>query len=126
MGTKTIIGILAAAIICLAVLIYFAPSFITGRPGSFNQVRTKISIGQSQQTIRELLGPPDEIINSVKRDRYIWGPEESFWDKIPIGAKLEVWRYEFSDGGLNLYFVNESRELDYIAFAPKGVVYEAQ
>lgn len=100
--------------------------FISGGPESFNQAGTKISTGQSQQTIRELLGPPDEIINSVKRDRYIWGPEESFWDEIPIGAELEVWRYEFSDGGLNLYFINESEKLDYMAFAPKGVVYETQ
>ncbi len=38
-------------------------------------------------------------------------------------SKLEVYSYMFSDGGLNLYFVNGSEEINYIAFAPKGVVY---
>ena len=62
-------------------------------------------------------------IISVKRDKYMWGTEESFWDDIPMGTRLELWGYDFSDGGLNLYFINGGDHLDYKAFAPKGVVY---
>ena len=38
-------------------------------------------------------------------------------DNIPMGTRLEVWKYKFSDGNLNLYFVTEGENLDYIAFA---------
>ncbi|MEK6692933.1 MAG: hypothetical protein AABY44_05850 [Nitrospirota bacterium] len=110
-------------LICIAVLICVPPSCFADDSKTYDQVRKKIDIGQSKQTIRELLGPPDRIINSTKRNKYIWGPEELFWDEIPMGAKLEVYSYMFSDGGLNLYFVDGSEELNYIAFAPKGVVY---
>ena len=40
-----------------------------------------------------------------------------------MGTKLVTWSYEFRDGGLTLYFVSGSESLDYVAFAPKGVVY---
>jgi len=40
-----------------------------------------------------------------------------------MGTRLEVWKYKFSDGLLNLYFLNEGEQLDFIAFASKGVIY---
>jgi hypothetical protein len=40
-----------------------------------------------------------------------------------MGSRLEVWKYEFSDGHLNLYFINEGEQLEYIAFAPKDAIY---
>ena len=118
-----ILNICIAKLICVTVLICFPPSCFADDSKAYDQVRKKIDIGQSKETINELLGPPDRIINSTKRNKYIWGPEERFWDEIPMGAKLEVWSYTFSDGGLNLYFVDGSEELNYLAFAPKGVVY---
>jgi hypothetical protein len=126
MGSINIMVVSAAAMICLAALIYLAPSQISNGRGSYEQARAKISAGQPRQAILELLGPPDGIKDTVKSNRHIWGPEEDFWDDIPMGARLEVWSYEFSDGGLNLYFVNGGGKLDYVAFAPKGVVYEAK
>lgn len=112
-----------AALICHAVLICVVSSSVADDLKTFKQVNTKIEIGQSKQTIQKFLGPPGKITNTIKRNKYIWGPEERFWDEIPMGAKLEVWNYTFSDGGLNLYFVDGSEELNYLAFAPKGVVY---
>ncbi len=79
--------------------------------------------GQSKQSIIELLGEPLRRTITVRQDKVIWGPEEEFWDNIPVGTRLEVWRYEFSDGNLNLYFIDEGEQLDYKAFAPRGVVY---
>ena len=79
--------------------------------------------GQSRQDIMAILGHPYETRITAKNNRFIWGPEEDFWDQIPPGARLEIWEYRFSDGHLNLYFVNAGDTLDFIAFAPKGVVY---
>ena len=118
-----IISLCFAILICGLVLICSGPFCLADDSKTYEQIKTKIKAGQSKQTVREKLGPPDMIISSVKSNKYIWGPEEEFWDKIPMGAKMEVWRYTFSDGGLNLYFIDGSEKLDHIAFAPKGVVY---
>ncbi|OGW31257.1 MAG: hypothetical protein A2X59_08585 [Nitrospirae bacterium GWC2_42_7] len=118
-----IISVCFAILICIPVLICSGTLCFADDSKTYEQIRTKIKIGQSKQTVREMLGPPDKIIDSGKSNKYIWGPEEEFWDKIPMGAKMEVWRYAFSDGGLNLYFIDGSEKLDHIAFAPKGVVY---
>jgi hypothetical protein len=90
---------------------------------NYAEVEGKINKGQSKQTMIDLLGEPLEKHIVVKRNKSIWGPEEEFWDNIPMETRLEVWKYEFSDGHLNLYFINEGELLDYKAFAPKGVIY---
>ncbi len=101
-------------------------SLIAGCRKDALKLYTKIEAGQPKQTILKILGNPYKMQNTVKHDEYIWGREEAFWDKIPMGVQLEVWSYNFPDGYLNLYFVNGSEELNYKAFAPKGVVYETQ
>ena len=98
-------------------------SFASGGVQHYSDVKEKIKKGLSKQTILELLGKPLEIKIIVKSNKFIWGPEENFWDRIPMGIRLEVWKYVFADGRLNLYFLNETDQLEYIAFAPKGVVY---
>ena len=118
-----LINIYDATFICHVVSICIVSFSIAVDLKTFKQVNTKIEAGQSKQTIQELLGPPGKITNTTKHNKYIWGPEERFWDEIPMGAKLEVWSYTFSDGSLNLYFVDGSEKLNYLAFAPKGVVY---
>lgn len=117
------ISVWFAIFTCLFVLIYSGPFCSADDSKTYDQIRTKLKVGQANQTVRERLGPPETIINSVKSNKFIWGPEEEFWDKIPMGAKMEVWKYAFTDGGLNLYFIDGSEKLDHIAFAPKGVVY---
>lgn len=103
-----------------------AVSLIGGCPKSELRPYNKIEMGESKQKILQSVGNPYKIQNRIKSEKYIWGPEEEFWDKIPIGAQLEIWKYNFPEGHLNLYFVNGSEELNYQAFAPKGVVYETQ
>jgi len=95
----------------------------TCHANNYSEVGVKINIGQSKETIIELLGKPRVNTIFVKRNKYIWGPEEAFWDDIPMGTRLEVWHYDFSDGHLSLYFINGGDHLDYKAFAPKGVIY---
>jgi hypothetical protein len=106
----------------IAALIVFFSS-IAGCVKHYSDVKGKIKKGQSRQTIIELLGKPLEKRIITKRNKFIWGPEEDFWDKIPMGSRLEVWKYVFSDGRLNLYFINDGKQLEYMAFAPKGVIY---
>lgn len=84
-----------------------------------------VRIGQDKREIVKALGEPAEKIRTEKSSEYIWGPEEEFWADIPMGAKLEVWRYGTKNGQLNLYFINDSDHLSFKAFAPAGVVYES-
>lgn len=90
---------------------------------NYSTIEGKINKGQSKQTIIELLGKPIEKNIIVKHNRFIWGPEEEFWDDIRMETRLEIWKYKLSDGNLNLYFINGGEHLDYRAFAPKGVIY---
>jgi len=82
--------------------LFFVSYPLTCYAKDYSAVEEKINKGQSKQAITELLGEPFEKKVIVKRNKYIWGPEEEFWDDIPMGTLLEVWKYEFSDGHLNL------------------------
>ena len=84
-----------------------------------------VNTGQEKDEITKNLGTPTEIKQTEKASEHIWGPEEEFWSEIPVGAKLEVWRYKTENGQLNLYFINGSEALSFKAFAPAGVVYES-
>lgn len=83
-------------------------------------------IGQMKQAVRQALGEPYEIKIIKKLAGPMWGPEEDFWDKIPNGTRLEVWRYKSEAGHLNLYFAGDENRVSYRAFAPRGVVYESR
>ncbi|MBI4698105.1 MAG: hypothetical protein HY758_04155 [Nitrospirae bacterium] len=109
--------------IILIAFLFFISSPPVCHAKAYPDVEDKIKQGQSKQATIELLGEPVLKTTFIKRNKNIWGPEEEFWDKIPLETKLEVWKYEFSDGNLNLYFVNGEESLGYKAFAPKGVVY---
>ena len=115
--TQKLIGIF------LIVALFVITSSMADYAKHYSEIKGKIKKGQSKQTIIELLGKPLEKKIIAKSNKFIWGPEEEFWDNIPMGTRLEVWKYVFSDGHLNLYFLNEGEQLDFIAFAPKGVIY---
>ena len=123
MRKKCMIRQFIGIILIFAVIFVSYPFTCYAKAYSAVEVEGKIKKGQSKQAITELLGEPFEKKVILKRNKYIWGPEEEFWDDIPMETRLEVWKYEFSDGHLNLYFINEGEHLDYKAFAPKGVIY---
>lgn len=106
-----------------SLLVVLCLSCLSGCDREFRDIREKITPGQSMQEIMNILGQPDAKKMRVKSNRFIWGPEEDFWHQIPMKSRLEVWSYRFSDGHLNLYFINGNKNLDFIAFAPEGVVY---
>jgi len=113
---KTITA-LAVAVLFLLVL----PAVSLAR--EYSKVSGLIHKGLARQEIVKILGEPVERGITAKTNRFIWGPEEDFWDRIPMGTSLEVWKFQFADGTLRLYFINSAEALDFTAFAPKGVIY---
>ena len=109
--------------IIILIAVFFISSPIVCYAKDYSEFESRIEKGQSKKVIVKLLGEPLEKKFIVKNKKIIWGPEEEFWDAIPMGTRLEVWKYEFSDGNLNLYFVDYGENLDYKAFGRKGVVY---
>jgi hypothetical protein len=105
------------------ILIAIAAPFIFCACASAEDISQMIKVGQSKEEISEAIGAPYKIEVIVKSVEHIWGPEEAFWSKIPMGTKLEVWRYKNKGGQLNLYFKESDNSLSYKAYAPTGVVY---
>ena len=106
--------ILPTTIACAAIL----PLVLTSISGCSNDPPSdSVSVGQSKNAVRKILGDPQTVETSIKRNEVIWGPEEEFWDDIPEGSELEKWSYEQSAGRLNLYFVDGSDRLGYKVFA---------
>lgn len=83
----------------------------------------QVDIGLTKSQIIGLHGQASEISNEIKSSEIIWGPEESFWHKIPQDAKLEIWRYKDNRATLNLYFVNDSEIVEYKAVHHQDIIY---
>jgi hypothetical protein len=84
---------------------------------------SRIEVGTSQSKVIKLLGDPDEINVIEKQTEIIWGPEESWWDTLEMGDKIEIWVYHYPEGTYQVYFLNESDQVDFEAFLEKGAVY---
>lgn len=110
-------------IVIIFIAAFFIASSVICYALDYSEVEGKLEKGRSKKEIVKLLGEPLEKKFIAKNKKFIWGPEEEFWDEIPMGTRLEVWRYEFSDGNLNLYFLDYGDNLDYKAFSRKGVIY---
>jgi len=113
MKTKTI----------LLSLLFLFLSCASEKSKQVNSVRD-IKVGQSKTEISRLFPAPDEIQHISKTSEIIWGPEEAFWDEIPIGTKMEIWIYGKKDSLTRLYFLDDNDTLAYKVTEPKGVVYE--
>lgn len=107
----------------LLFLVSFLTLILTGC-GESSQMARQIEVGYTKFEVTKVLGTPDETSRYQKTEEQIWGPEESFWSDIPMGTRLEVWRYKSDGGSLNLYFLDNESVVSYKAFAPEGVVYE--
>lgn len=110
-------------IVIILIGAFFISSPLVCYAKDYSEIESQIEKGQSKKEIVKLLCEPLEKKFIVKNQKFISGPEEEFWDEIPMETRMEVWRYEFSDGNLNLYFINYGESLDFKAFAPKGVIY---
>lgn len=106
------------------VMILFAIVFSLPASAEEADIFSLVEVGLTKDEIIKILNEPYEKNTFIKTNRPIWGPEEEFWDKIPGGTKLEVWKYKSKRGHLNLYFLDNDDRLSYKAFAPAGIVYE--
>jgi hypothetical protein len=113
-------GRILIVMIALLAGLFLSPA---GWAANYSEFAGRLHPGLARDKVVALLGEPSKKLMTAKTNRFIWGPEENFWDRIAMGTKLEVWRYHFDDGNLSLYFIEGGKKLDFIAFAPKGVVY---
>jgi hypothetical protein len=109
--------------ISILLLIFLCLTCSFEKTQNLNSVRD-VKIGQNKAEISRLFSPPDEIQHINKTTEIIWGPEEAFWDEIPIGTKMEIWIYGNKDSLTRLYFLNDNDTLAYKVTESKDVVYE--
>ncbi len=94
------------------------------------------TLGMNRAKILSEFGEPQRTQLLTKTTEHIWGPMESFWPRVPHGASVEIWSYdslmkspnkgkEFENPGqTQLYFVNDSKQVNGIGFHINGAVYE--
>jgi len=106
---------------CLPLLFVLCLTSCKEREEALAHIETEAT----KEEILSIVGQPDEQETITKHEEAIWGPEEEFWHKIPLGAKLERWIYATDEGRYSLYFRGNEDWLAYKIFAPRGVVYES-
>ena len=83
----------------------------------------RVNAGTTKSRVVKKLGEPDEVNTMTKNTEFIWGPIESWWDELEMGDRIEIWAYQYDSGTYQLYFLNESDQVDFEAFIEKGTVY---
>ena len=91
----------------------------TPSPGDFR-------VGATRAEIVEVFGAPVRKQTIVKKGNAIWGPIEDFWSRVPLDSTVEVWAYRVEGGAIELYFVDESDQVQGTGFAPEGAVFEGK
>ena len=96
----------------------------------------EFSVGMERGVVQGRFGEPLRSREMHKTGDGVWGPIEGFWSRAPMGSTVEIWSYrtthewmlgsdERAPGVTELYFVDGSRTVSGLGFAPDGVVYEA-
>ena len=83
----------------------------------------RVEVGTSKADVIDQLGDPEETRTIYKQTEYIWGPEEAWWDTLEMGDSIEIWVYQYPKGTYQLYFLNDSENVDFEAFIDKDIVY---
>ena len=97
---------------------------------------SNFTVGMARDKILSEFGEPQGKQMLTKSTEHIWGPIEEFWPRVPYGASVEIWSYDSlwisnskgnaydHAGQTQLYFVNDSKQVNGIGFHTKGAVYE--
>ena len=97
----------ATLVVCIAAWVACSPA--EPRHGEF-------AVGMSRTEISSRYGKPDRTQVLTKSDESIWGPIESFWPEVPMGAKVEMWSFQSTNEGqrgqTELYFVDDADTVD--------------
>lgn len=98
---------------------------------------SEFAIGVSRSEILNKFGEPQQTQTLKKTSEPIWGPIEDYWSRVPMGASVEIWSYDSrmitrekgstseQRGQTELYFINDSNEVNGIGFQLEGAVYES-
>ena len=88
----------------------------------------EFAVGMTRTEITSRYGEPERTQVLTKSDESIWGPIESFWAEVPMGAKVELWSFQSTNvgqpGETELYFIDDADTVDGIGFHIEGAVYE--
>jgi hypothetical protein len=95
---------------------------------------TDFHVGMTRAAVLAQFGAPDSKQSMLKSNEHVFGPIETFWGRVPMGAKVEIWSYRSqqwpngraanpTEGSTELYFVAGSDTVDGIGFAVAGAVY---
>jgi len=86
-------------------------------------------VGMSRAEISLRYGEPARTQVLTKSGDSIWGPIESFWPDVPMGATVEIWAFQSTldgqPGQTELYFIDDADTVDGIGFHIEGAVYES-
>jgi hypothetical protein len=77
----------------------------------------------SRQEVLAAFGEPRRRDVLVKSGTPVFGPIETFWSTVSPGARVEIWSYPATGGTVELYFVDDSSEVEGTGFAAEGAVY---
>ena len=80
-------------------------------------------VGLTRTELRDTFGPPAHTQTLIKTSDVIFGPLEDFWPRVPRGSMVEIWAYRVSNGTVELYFVDDSAQVQGTGFVPTGAVY---
>jgi hypothetical protein len=117
------------------VLYLFSLIMLVSCADELKPLHSDFKIGMKRADILSTFGEPSSTQSMTKTTSHIFGPIEDFWYKVPDGAKIEIWSYDsyavsYSDGReyrragqTELYFLNDSDEVDGIGFYDEGAVY---
>ncbi len=85
--------------------------------------RSQLDEVETRNELLERFGQPASRQLMTKTDEGIFGPIESLWSTLPIGARVELWSYPVAGGAVEVYFVDGSDRIAGTAFASDGAVY---
>jgi hypothetical protein len=90
----------------------------------------------TRDEVLEKFGKPQSTQLMTKSGEGVWGAIEEYWAEIPLGAKVELWRFDSEivmeapegnykqAGQTELCFVDDSDKVNGLGFYIKGAVYE--
>jgi hypothetical protein len=60
-----------------------------------------VDVGRSKADAIDQLGDPEEMRIIYKRTEYIWSPEETWWDTLEMGCKIDTESTNIQKGPIN-------------------------
>jgi hypothetical protein len=105
--------------------VLLAVTLVLGLACSNTPSPSDFHVSATREEVLESFGTPSREQSFFKTGEAIWGSIEDFWPQVPLNSTVEVWAYRAQGGTFELYFVDDSEQVQGIGFAPEGAVFEA-